>query len=133
MAINIVCVRGNITRDADLYTTASGTAIVKFSLAINNRAKDKNGAWYDKPVFVNCTFFGKRAEAVQPRLTKGARVSVVGYLDSDTWKGKDGIEHKDLIIVVDDVDLPAKPVQTPQEPAYYPPAAEDAYGAEIPF
>ena len=77
MSINRVIVSGNLTRDPELRSTAGGMAVLGFGVAVNDRRKNQQtGEWEDYPNFVDCTMFGKRAEAVGRYLAKGAKVSI---------------------------------------------------------
>ena len=48
--INRVNISGNLTRDPELRSTASGTQILSFGVAVNDRRKSKQtGEWEDVP------------------------------------------------------------------------------------
>ena len=50
MSINKVLISGNLTRDAELRSTASGTSILAFGVAVNDRRKNQQtGEWEDYP------------------------------------------------------------------------------------
>ena len=72
MSINRVIISGNLTRDPELRSTAGGTSVLGFGVAVNDRRKNQQtGEWEDYPNFVDCTMFGTRGEKLQPYLTKG--------------------------------------------------------------
>ena len=62
MSINRVNISGNLTRDPELRQTTSGTAILRFGVAVNDRRRNQSGEWEDVPNFVDCVVFGNRAE-----------------------------------------------------------------------
>lgn len=65
MSINHVNISGNLTRDPELRTTAGGTNILSFGVAVNDRRKNpQTGKWQDVPNFIDCIVFGQRAEAL---------------------------------------------------------------------
>ena len=73
MSINKVMITGNLTRDAELRTTPSGTAILNVGVAVNDRRRNpQTGDWEDYANFVDCTMFGKRAEALNHALVRRA-------------------------------------------------------------
>lgn len=75
MAINRVIITGHLTRDPELRTTVSGTPVMGFGIAINDRRKNQQtGEWEDYPNFVDCTVFGNRADALNKFLRKGMKV-----------------------------------------------------------
>lgn len=151
MAINLVVIAGNLTREPDFKATQSGTAVLRFGMAVNDRVKNQQtGEWEDRPNFVDCSIFGNRAQALSSILHKGMKVTVQGKLRYSSWE-KDGQKHSKLEVVADDVELPPKASQgqqayapqqpyvattpayvpaTPPAPAYQPPQA--AYVAPTP-
>ena len=104
MSINKVVISGNLTRDMELRSTASGLAIGGFSVAVNDRRKNQNGEWDDYPNFIDCTLFGSRAEKLQPYLAKGTKVAIAGKLSWSQWE-RDGQKRSKIEVIVDDVEL----------------------------
>lgn len=81
MSINRVNISGNLTRDPELRATASGTQVLSFGVAVNDRRRNpQTGEWEDYPNFVDCTMYGTRAEAVSRYLSKGSKVAIEGKL-----------------------------------------------------
>ena len=57
--INRVVLTGNLTRDPELRSTASGTSVCSLRIATNTRRKDQStGEWVDKPNYLSVTVFG---------------------------------------------------------------------------
>ena len=85
----ILTAAGRLTKDADLRYTPSGTAIANFTVATDVGFGDKKHA-----VFIGCSLFGKRAEALAEYLLKGSSVTVSGNADLRLWEsnGKHGAE-----------------------------------------
>lgn len=138
MSINKVMITGNLTRDAELRATPSGTSVLGFGVAVNDRRKNpQTGEWEDRPNYIDCTMFGARADAVSHYLTKGVKVAVEGRLQWRQWE-KDGQKRSKVDIVVDELVLMSGRVEgynaqkTTQAAAA--PSATDAYTDEdIPF
>lgn len=86
--INAVFIVGRLTRQADLKYTNGGTAVSKFSVAVN-RSRKKGDQWEDEAHFFDCTLWGKQAEGVNKYLTKGQQVAIKGELRQDRWTDKD--------------------------------------------
>jgi single-strand DNA-binding protein len=78
---------GRITKDAELRFVGDGTPVLGFTVASDVGYGDKKHA-----VFVNCSMWGKRGEAVEAYVKKGTPVTVVGELDLREWEsnGKSG-------------------------------------------
>lgn len=113
MAINSVCIAGNITRDPELKNTASSHVLV-FTVAVNERRKEGD-KWVDSPVFVECEMWGTRAESLAKFLAKGMKVTVQGSLRYHSWQAKDGSQRSRVTVNVRDVDLPPKAKQPATE------------------
>lgn len=48
MSINRVNISGNLTRDPELRVTASGTQVLSFGVAVNDRRRNpQTGEWED--------------------------------------------------------------------------------------
>lgn len=119
MSINSVNISGNLTREVDLKTTASGKSILNFGVAVNDRRKNpQTGEWEDVPVFVDCCMFGNRATALQQYLHKGAKVAIQGKLRYSSWDGSDGKKHSKLEVVVEEIEFMSQRQQQYQQPTY---------------
>lgn len=106
MSINKVMISGNLTRDAELRTAASGTAVCSFGVAVNERRKNQSGEWEDVANFVDCQLFGRRAEAIAQYLTKGTKVAVEGRLHYSSWEDRNGGGRRSkLEVYVDELEF----------------------------
>lgn len=116
MSINNVAITGNLTRDPELRSTASGTAVLSFGIAVNDRRKNASGQWEDVPNFFECVTFGNRAMALSDILTKGMKVAIAGKLHYSSWE-RDGQKHSKVDIIANEVELMQnrKPQQPQQE------------------
>ena len=83
--VNVVVLVGRLTRDAELRYTNTGTAICRFSLAVNRR-KRSGDSWDTEANFFDVVLWGKQGEAIQRYLEKGKQVSVAGELRQNRWE-----------------------------------------------
>lgn len=114
MAINQVALAGNLTRDSELRSSQSGSAILNFGVAVNERRKNpQTGEWEDDPQFVDCVMFGTRAEKLHDYLVKGVRVALAGRLSYSSWE-RDGQRRSKLEVIVDDVVFMSRGEQAPK-------------------
>lgn len=105
MSINHVVMSGNLTRDPELRSTAGGTAVLGFGVAVNDRRKNQQtGEWEDYPNFVDCAMFGTRAEKLAGMLAKGTKVCILGRLRYMSWE-KDGRKRSKIEVIVDDIEF----------------------------
>ena len=139
MSINRVIISGNLTRDPELRSTQSGMDVMSFGVAVNERRKNaQTGEWEDYPNFVDCTLFGKRAEALEQYLSKGTKVAVEGRLRYSSWE-KDGQRRSKLGVIVEEVELMSRrdgeQHQSYAQQGYQqaPQVQEACYDEDIPF
>lgn len=145
MSLNAVFLSGNLTDEPNQTATPSGTTVVRFRLAVNDRRKNnQTGEWDNYTHFVDCTMFGKLAESTVVYLHKGVRVTVEGKLNYQTWE-KDGQKYSKLVVIVNELVPPQQPrQQQPQQyqqpaysaPTYTPPQQPQQLGIaneDIPF
>lgn len=105
MSINNVTISGNLTRDPELRSTSSGTAVLEFSVAVNDRKKNQQtGEWEDVPNYIDCTLWGARAQAVEKYLSKGTKVAVSGKFKQQRWT-KDGQNRSKIEVSVDEIEF----------------------------
>lgn len=146
MSINKAVIGGNLTRDAELRSTASGYPILGFSVAVNDRVKE-NGEWVDKPNYFDCTMFGTRAEKIAQYLSKGTKVVVEGKLRWSQWE-QNGQKRSKVEIIVDEIEFMtrgdssyassygaaayAAPASAPLPAQMYAPPASMPYGGQAP-
>lgn len=134
VSINRVNISGNLTRDPEMRHTASGMQVLSFGMAVNDRAKDANGEWVDRPNFIDCTMFGARAEAVSRYISKGSKVAVEGKLRWSQWE-RDGQKRSKIEVIVDEIEFMSRREDVAQVSAQQPASAPvlDVYDEDIPF
>ena len=105
MSINRVLISGNLTRDPVLRSTAGGTSVLGFGVAVNDRRRNnQTGEWEDYANYVDCTMFGSRAEGISKYLTKGTKVAIEGKLRWSQWE-RDGQKRSKLEVIVDEIEF----------------------------
>jgi len=87
-SVNKVILVGNLGKDPELKHTSGGTAVAKFTLATNDRFKDKDGNWQDRTEWHNITCWARLAEIASEYLKKGRTVYIEGSLRTDSWDDK---------------------------------------------
>ena len=105
MSINKAIISGNLTRDPELRSTASGMAVLTFGVAVNERSKNaQTGEWEDRANFIDCTMMGTRAEKLAQYLAKGTKVCIEGKLRQSSWE-KDGQKRSKVEVLVDEMEF----------------------------
>ena len=107
--INSVVLVGRITKDVgsderSFSYVGNGTAKAVVNIAVNRGVK-KGDKWEDEASFFDVVIWGKLAENLKPRLTKGTQITVSGYLKQDRWE-KDGQKQSKIYINADMVEIP---------------------------
>lgn len=90
MSFNKVILVGNLGRDPELRYTPQGTPVCSFSMATNERRKDKTGEMQDQTTWFRVTLWGRQAETASQYLTKGRPVYIEGRLRVEEWTDRDG-------------------------------------------
>ena len=90
MSFNKVILVGNLGRDPELRYTPQGTPVCSFTMATNERRKDKTGEMQDHTTWFRVTLWGRQAETASQYLTKGRPVYIEGRLRVEEWTDRDG-------------------------------------------
>lgn len=105
-SVNKVILIGNLGKDPEVKYTPSGTPVAKFSLATNERYKDKDGQWQDRTEWHNIVAWQRTAEIAGEYLKKGRTVYIEGRLQTHSWDDKSTGQKKYMTeIVVSDLVL----------------------------
>lgn len=123
--MNKVLLIGNVTRDLELKTTASGISVCAFDIAVKRRFKDESGE--AQTDFFHVITWRGLAENCATYLHKGSKVAVGGSLQNRSYDAKDGSKRTVTEILADEVEFLTKAdnasesgqgsAQTGQQPA----------------
>jgi single-strand DNA-binding protein len=90
MSFNKITVVGNLGREPELRYTPQGNAVCNFSIATNEKKRDKSGEFQDVTTWFRVTLWGKQAENASKYLSKGSPVYIEGRLRVEEWTDRDG-------------------------------------------
>lgn len=114
--MNIVILRGNLTRKPELRTTPGGVSVCDVGLALNERFKNKAGEVTEKVLFVDVIVWGKQAESLAEFMGKGSPVIVEGSLQLDQWETEMKEKRQKITVRANRVEFlhraPGKPQPT---------------------
>lgn len=105
MSFNKVIVVGNLGRDPEMKFTPQGTPVCTFSVATNERRRDRSGEQQDVTTWFRVTVWGRQAETASKYLSKGRSVYVEGRLHVDEWTDKQGKARFTLELNATDVQF----------------------------
>lgn len=102
-SVNKVILVGNLGKDPEVRYTASGVPRATFSLATNERYKDKSGEWQDRTEWHQAVAWRRTAEIVGEYVHKGSRLYIEGRLQTSSWEDKQSGEkrYRTEIVVTD--------------------------------
>ena len=103
MSVNKVILVGNLGKDPELRYTASGAAVVTFSLATTDRFKDKDGN--QKTEWHNIIAWRQLAEICGKYLHKGKQVYIEGRIQYRTYDDRDGNKRYITEVVADQMQM----------------------------
>jgi single-strand DNA-binding protein len=105
MSFNKIIVVGNLGKDPELRYTPQGTPVCSFSIASNEKRKDRAGETQDVTTWFKVTLWGRQAETASQYLTKGRQCYVEGRLRMEEWTDRDGKQRHTLEINATDLQF----------------------------
>lgn len=103
---------GRLGRDPEMRYAASGEAVCNFSIACGHKYKET-----ETTEWVRCTAFGKLAEICGEYPRKGAQVFISGRMQTRKWTDKDGNDKFTTEIIVQTMQMLARPRDADDAPA----------------
>lgn len=101
--MNQVILIGRLTRDPELrFIPSSGTAVARFSIAVNREFKREGQPDAD---FFNIVVWGKTAENCANYLKKGRLCAVNGSLRNNNYEDKNGVKHYNVEVNANRVEF----------------------------
>lgn len=105
MSFNKIIIVGNLGRDPELRYTPQGNAVCNFSVATNEKKRDKAGDLQDVTTWFRVTLWNKQAETASKYLTKGSPIYVEGRLRIEEWQDRDGNNRYTLEVHATDMQF----------------------------
>ncbi|AWJ86269.1 single-stranded DNA-binding protein (plasmid) [Azospirillum sp. TSH58] len=98
--MNVWTFTGRLGADGELRSTQSGEKVLGFRVANDVGFGDrKTTQWVD------CSIWGRRAEALAPHLTKGKAVVISGEVTLREFEKRDGTRGAGLSVRVNEIDF----------------------------
>lgn len=98
--MNILILKGNITRDIEFSYLPSQVEVAKFGLAVTEKYKDK-----EKTMFIDCVAFQNTAFNINKYFKKGSSILVSGKLNLEQWTSKDGQKRSKHTMMIERFDF----------------------------
>lgn len=93
--MNLVILKGRLTKSPTLLFGKSGIGYTSINVAVDRYSKDKDS----NADFINCTAFGKTAEVIADKFTKGQEILIEGNLKVDVFEKDDKREYKTSVLI----------------------------------
>lgn len=100
MSVNKVILIGHLGRDPEMRYTAGGQGVANFTLATNERWRDKGGELQERTEWHRIVAWGKLAEQCTQLLTKGRMAYIEGRIQTRQWNDREGNKRTTTEIVV---------------------------------
>lgn len=101
--MNKIVLIGNLTHDPEVRATPNGVTVCSFTIAVDRRFKDVNGA--NVTDFFRINAWRQLGENCAKFLSKGKKCAVVGELQPRTYEAKDGTTRMSLDVQADEVEF----------------------------
>ncbi len=105
MSFNKIILVGNLGRDPELRYTPQGTPVCSFTVATNEKRKDRAGEMQDVTTWFRVTLWGRQAETASQYLTKGRPIYVEGRIRLEEWTDRDGKQRYTLEVHATDMQF----------------------------
>ncbi len=103
MDLNKVMLIGNLTRDAEIRSTASGQPVASFTVVTNLVWTDQTGQRQEKAEFHNVVAWKRLADICRQYLHKGSKVYVEGRLQTRDWVAQDNTKRYRTEVIADNI------------------------------
>ena len=102
--LNKVVLCGRLTADPELKQTASGIAVVTFTLAVNRRFQARSGDTnaQQQADFITLVAWRQTAEFISKFFKKGSALCVTGSIQTRSWQDNQGQRRYATEVVVDE-------------------------------
>lgn len=94
--MNNVVLIGRLTKDPEIRSTTGGTAIARYTLAVDRRFKRDGEPSAD---FITCKAWSHNAEFAEKWLKKGVKIAVTGRIETGSYEGKNGKVYTTEVVV----------------------------------
>src|SRR5437868_2053627 len=87
-SVNKVILVGNVGKDPEVKYSPGGTPVAKFSLATNEKFKDRSGAWQERVEWHSVIAWKRLAEIVGEYVAGGSKLYIEGKLQTSSWEDR---------------------------------------------
>ena len=114
--LNKTILIGRLVKDPELRTTATGTPVTSFTLAVNRKFSKDGDRQAD---FFNIVAWQKLAEFAYKYFKKGQQIAVVGRLENRSWEDNAGVKRYATDVIAEEVEFADSKKQEDKEETKY--------------
>ena len=103
--VNKVILIGFLGEAPELKFSSQGKPVGTFSLAVNERWKDAEGAGRERVEWFQIVCFGRLAEVCGQWLVKGRHVYIEGRLQTRKWQDREGEKRTTIEVVANQMQI----------------------------
>lgn len=129
--MNKVMLSGNLVKELEVRQTPSNKSVGRSTIAVRKNFKNQEGK-YDSD-FINLVFWGKQCDYVSQYAKKGAKIEVVGKLETGSYNDKDGKKCYTTDVVVEEVNILTYPQDVDNSVDNSPKDFEQVTDEDLPF
>lgn len=108
--LNIAVIMGRLTANPELRTTANGTSVTSFTVAVDRKFQ-KQGA-EKQTDFINVVAWQHTADFITRYFRKGSMIAVNGYIQTRNYEDKNGNKRTAVEIVANNVSFCGSKAET---------------------
>lgn len=101
--MNKVILMGRLTREPEVrYSSGENAmAIARYTLAVDRKFNREE----QSADFINCVAFGKAGEFAEKYLHKGAKIAVIGHIQTGSYTNKDGVKVHTTDVIIEEQEF----------------------------
>ena len=111
--MNKVILVGRLAKDPELKQTPQGTAVARFTVAVNRRYSKDSEQQAD---FISCVAWRNTADFLCRYFHKGSGIELCGRIQTRSWDGQDGQHHYATEVVADEIGFNGSKVGSQSKP-----------------
>ena len=112
-ALNHVQLIGRLGKDPEGKFTPTGKQVTRFSLAVTNRWKTRDGETKEYTEWINIEAWGRLGQVCQEYLKKGSLVYLDGRLKTDRYEDQGENKYYSKVVALQMQMLDRKPTEDP--------------------
>ena len=103
--VNKAFLIGRLGRDPEIRKVNSGTSVVNFSIATDERWSDRSGERQQRTEWHKIIAWGTLAETCAKYLNRGQLVFIEGKIQTQEWNDRDGNKRKTTEIIASSMQM----------------------------